>query len=250
LLLDIGGVILRPATVLAEALANSEPRLRPTVTALAIGTEHDELWQRMLRCEISERAYWAQRAAELGAAIGQQWDTRTMINRMYDRPDADWLDADCVALMADASAAGIPLGALTNDLADFHGREWMEQQEWLKPFDVIVDASVTGVLKPDPRAFAAGAAALQLDPSEVVYLDDMPWNAAAGAAAGLQAIEVSYAAPQLAFDEARSRLGLSPRAGPEAPRPEAPRPEAPRPEAPRGLDAPRGLPCASDAHVA
>lgn len=211
LLLDIGGVILRPATDLAAALADSEPLLRPVVEALAMATEQDELWQRMLRREISERAYWAQRAAELGAAIGEQWDIRTMINRMYDRPAASWLNADCIALMADVSAAGIPLGALTNDLADFHGQEWVDQQDWLKYFDAVVDASVTGVMKPDPRAFAAGAAALRLDPREVVYLDDMPWNAAGGLAAGLQAIEVSYAAPHLAFDEARSRLGLGPR---------------------------------------
>jgi putative hydrolase of the HAD superfamily len=218
LLLDIGGVVLRPATALAEALAVAEPRLRPVVDDLAMATAHDELWQRMLRCEISERAYWAQRAAELGAAIGEQWDIPAMINRMYDRPAADWLNPDCVALMADASAAGVPLGALTNDLAYFHGREWVERQDWLRQFDVIVDASVTGVMKPDPRAFAAGAAALQLDPAEVVYLDDMPWNAAGGMAAGLQAIEVSYAEPRLAFDEARSRLGLSP-ASPETPKP-------------------------------
>jgi putative hydrolase of the HAD superfamily len=211
LLLDIGGVVLRTGMELAELLADEEPALRPVVDRLAMGTERDELWQRMIRREVTERAYWAQRAAELGVALGEEWDTRTMINRMYHRLTEQWLNAEVVQLMVDAKAAGIPVGALTNDLADFHGEQWVAQQEWLKLFDVIVDASATGVLKPDPRAFAAGAAALHLDPGQVVYLDDMPWNAEGGLAAGLQAIEVRYAAPHLALDEARSRLGLDPR---------------------------------------
>jgi putative hydrolase of the HAD superfamily len=211
LLLDIGGVVLRTGIELAELLAEEEPALRPVVARLAMATDRDELWQRMIRREVTERAYWAQRAAELGAALGEEWDTRTMINRMYDRPAQEWLNEDVVQLMTDAKAAGVPLGALTNDLADFHGQEWVDKQEWLTLFDVIVDASITGVLKPDPRAFAAGAAALRLHPGEVVYLDDMPWNTEGGAAAGLQAIEVSYAAPHLAAGEARSRLGLDPR---------------------------------------
>jgi putative hydrolase of the HAD superfamily len=97
---------------------------------------------------------------------------------------------------------------LTNDLADFHGQEWVDKQDWLGLFDTIIDASHTGVLKPDPRAFAAGAEALDLPPEQIVYLDDMPWNVDAARAAGLQAVAVSYADSTPAVDEARTRLGL------------------------------------------
>ena len=69
------------------------------------------------------------------------------------------------------------------------------------------------MLKPDPRAFATGAQALGLEPAQIVFLDDMPWNVAGGLAAGLQAIEVRYADPHLAIDEARTRLGLPARTG-------------------------------------
>ena len=32
---------------------------------------------------MTERDYWAQRAAELGAAVGETWDTRALMDRFY-----------------------------------------------------------------------------------------------------------------------------------------------------------------------
>lgn len=214
LLLDIGGVVLQSGVYLVERLAERRPAVRPVLARVGgLGTERDELWQQMLRREVSERAYWTQRSAELGEALGERWDTRTMIGRLFDLPRNEWLIGLVIELMHDTKAAGLRLGALTNDLADFHGPEWVEQQsEWLGIFDVVVDASHTKVMKPAPEAFRAGADALGLPPEEIVYLDDMPWNVAGGLAAGLQAIEVSYAEPERAVDEARRRLGLSSRA--------------------------------------
>jgi putative hydrolase of the HAD superfamily len=208
LLLDIGGVVLRGAPTMLPLLVEDEPSLRETVERLAMTTERDEVWQRMLRGEVTERAYWAQRAAELGAALGLEWTTRTMINRMYDRPSQDWLNQDVVALMLDTKAAGRPVAALTNDLADFHGQEWVDKQDWLELFDTIIDASRTGVLKPDPRAFAAGSEALDLPPERILYLDDMPWNVDAAREAGMQAVAVSHVDSTPAVNEARTRLGL------------------------------------------
>ena len=217
LLLDIGGVVVRNGAFLVNRLVAREPSLQPYVARVvgtgAIAGPGDELWQQMLRHEVSERAYWAQRAAELGAELGQTWDTRAMINALYELPPSEWLIASTVDLMRDTKAAGLPLAALTNDLGDFHGEEWVGQQEWLALFDLVIDASYTGVMKPAPEAFAAGAEALGLPPEEIVYLDDMPWNVAGGLAAGLQAIEVLYADPDAAIDQARTRLGLRPRAG-------------------------------------
>jgi putative hydrolase of the HAD superfamily len=213
LLLDIGGVVLRNAATLMSILAETDVRLRAEIDRLGVATERDALWQSMLAHDVTERAYWAQRSADLGAAVGEQWDTRAMINRIYDRPADDWLVPEVNELMRDVKAAGLPLGALTNDLEDFHGRDWVDRQDWLKLFDVVVDASITKVLKPDPRAYAAGAAALGLPPEQIVYLDDMPWNIAGGLTAGLQAIQVGLTDPRPAVTEARLRLGLHPTEG-------------------------------------
>ena len=85
--------------------------------------------------------------------MGETWDTRALMDRFYELPEHEWLCAATIELMTDAKAAGLRLGALTNDMTAFHGPEWVARQEHLKLFDVIVDASLTGVMKPDPRAF-------------------------------------------------------------------------------------------------
>ena len=90
LLLDIGGVVHRTSMSLAGRLAETEPRLRPVLERIGgLGTDRDELWQRMLGRQLSEREYWARRAAEFGAAVGETWDTRALINKLYDRPERD-----------------------------------------------------------------------------------------------------------------------------------------------------------------
>jgi putative hydrolase of the HAD superfamily len=209
LLLDIGGVVHRTSMYLAGRLAEADPRLRPVLERIGgLGTERDELWQRLLSRQVSEREYWAQRAAEFGAAAGETWDTRALITRLYDRPERDYLCAETIDLMNDTKAAGLRLGALTNDLAAFHGPGWVERQEHLKLFDIIVDASLTEVLKPDPRAFASAAEALGLPAEQIVFLDDMPWNVEGAVAAGLTAVRVPWDNPAPAIDTARELLGL------------------------------------------
>jgi len=211
LLLDIGGVVHNTGVRLVGRLAEREPAMRPVIEEIGgIASDRDELWQRMLRRQLTERDYWAQRAAEFGAAVGETWDTRAMMRRFYELPEQEWLCAATIELMADAKAAGLRLGALTNDMTAFHGPEWVARQEHLKLFDVIVDAGLTGVMKPDPRAFHGGAGALGLPPEQIVFLDDMPWNVDGARQAGMTAVRVPWDDPGPAIDTARKLLGLSP----------------------------------------
>ena len=212
LLLDIGGVVHSTAMHLVGRLAETQPAMQPVLERIGgIASDRDELWQQMLRRQVTEREYWAQRAAEFGATVGEDWDTRAMMHRLYELPRRDWLRAEMVDLMADVKAAGLRLGALTNDMTAFHGPGWVERQEHLKLFDVIVDASLTGVMKPDPHAFRGGAEALGLSPGHIVFLDDMPWNVEAARRAGMAAVRVPWDDPGPAIDTARPLLDLPPR---------------------------------------
>lgn len=210
LLLDIGGVVLNAGPVLVTQMAEGEPALEAVLAAAGgrLAGPDDELWQQMLRREVTERAYWSRRSAELGRALGQEWTTRDLMNRLYDRPEAEYLVSGTIELMHAVKAAGMPLAALTNDLRDFHGQAWVDRQTWVPLFDTIVDASVTGVMKPDPAAFAMGAEAIGLPAGDVVYLDDMPWNVEGALAAGLDARRIEYDDPGSALAWARERLGL------------------------------------------
>ena len=213
LLLDIGGVVHRTGVHLVRRLAETEPAMKPVLERIGgIASDRDELWQQMLSRQVTEREYWARRAEEFGAAVGQPWDTRAMMRRLYELPRHYWLRAEMVDLMTEVKVAGLRLGALTNDMTAFHGPGWVEQQEHLKLFDVIVDASLTGVMKPDPAAFRGGIEALGLPAEQIVFLDDMPWNVAGARRAGMTAVWVPWHDPGPAIDTARDLLGLGPRA--------------------------------------
>lgn len=211
LLLDIGGVVHNTGVRMVERLARREPAMQPVIEEIGgIAGDRDELWQRMLRRQVTERDYWAQRAAELGAAVGETWDTRALMDRFYQLPEEEWLCAGTIELMTDAKAAGLRVGALTNDMTAFHGPEWVARQAHLKLFDVIVDASLTGVMKPDPRAFRDGAEALGVPAGQIVFLDDMPWNTEGARQAGMTAVRVPWDDPVPAIGTARELLRLGP----------------------------------------
>ena len=56
LLLDIGGVVHATGIHLVGRLAEAEPALRPVLERIGgIATERDELWQQMLRREVTDR---------------------------------------------------------------------------------------------------------------------------------------------------------------------------------------------------
>jgi len=209
LLLDFGGVI---SVTLFE-----RHRLSERLLGLPEGTltwrgpfdpEGDALWRDMLDDRISERDYWAMRARETGARVGENWDMLAMIRRtlgddpnLHVRPQA----RDFVYL---AKAAGRRVGILSNELELFYGAGTMAKLDILKLMDSMVDATHTKILKPDPRAYALGCEALGLARENVVFVDDQARNIEGARAAGLIAIQFDVADPAGSFAEAAEALEL------------------------------------------
>ena len=50
------------------------------------------------------------------------------MDRFYQLPAQEWLCAETLDLMTDVKAAGLRLGALTNDMTAFHGPEWVDRR--------------------------------------------------------------------------------------------------------------------------
>jgi putative hydrolase of the HAD superfamily len=74
-------------------------------------------------------------------------------------------------------------------------------------FDVVVESSVEGIRKPDPRIYHLACERLEVDPAQCVYLDDLGINLKPARALGMQTIKVLD--EQQAIDELAALTGLT-----------------------------------------
>ena len=112
--------------------------------------------------------------------------------------------------MADARAAGLRIGVLTNETELMQGRAWIERVDVFRSVDALVDASVTGIMKPDPAAYELALDALGLPPDRVLFVDDQPKNVAGAEAAGIPAIHFDPTDVPGSITAIRRRLDLDP----------------------------------------
>ncbi|MEY2444544.1 MAG: putative hydrolase of the superfamily [Ilumatobacteraceae bacterium] len=179
-LLDIGGpVLLTPFELVdkAEQTLGAMPWRGPFDHA----SDHEYVrWQ---RGEITERDYWTVRADAYGL------DIHGLMRHFYE-PAGDYLvRPEMVDLIIRHRAAGRIVGVLTNDMNAFHGAEWKDGISVIKEFDFIVDGSITGYLKPDPRAFRLALDAFgNPDPASVVFVDDQRSNLRGAEAVGITTV--------------------------------------------------------------
>lgn len=211
LVLDFGGVVTR---TLFETHELTEKALGlPTGTLTWRGPfapDTDPLWQAMQADEISERDYWGARTREVGRMVDEEWDRmETFVKRARGadpeavvRPEAD----RAVRL---ASEAGVRLAILSNELDLFYGPQFRARLALLSLFDVIVDATYTGILKPDPRAYAAVTGALELPAEACVFVDDQQRNIDGAGAVGMRTVQFDVREPKKSYSEALTHFGLA-----------------------------------------
>jgi putative hydrolase of the HAD superfamily len=215
LVLDFGGVVSR---TLFETHDLTERTL-----GLAPGTLRwrgpfdpgtDPLWRAMQAGEVGERDYWLIRAREVGRLVGEDWTSmQTLVQRARGAEPERILRPETLALIEAARAAGCRLAILSNELDLFYGRALRERLDCLRGFHAIVDATYTGVLKPDPRAYRLCLDALGLPAQDCVFVDDQPRNVDGARAAGMTAVLFDVRAPRVACGDAARALGLAPAPG-------------------------------------
>lgn len=210
LVLDFGGVISR---MLFETHDLSEQALGlPPGTLTWKGPFEpatDPLWQDMQAEKLSERDYWMTRTREVGRLLGEDWDRmETFVQRARGADVAAVIRPEAVSIICAAKAAGKKLAILSNELDLFYGADFRRRLPLLQLFDAIVDATYTGILKPDPRAYAAVTEALGLPAQQCVFVDDQQRNADGGVKAGLQVVHFDVLQPAASFAKARELLGL------------------------------------------
>lgn len=210
LILDFGGVVTRTLFEthdLTEAALGLAPG---TLTwAGPFAPETDALWQQMQAGEISERDYWRLRTQEVGRLVGKDWSEMSQFVRAARGAEPDKIiRPEALAAIAAARAAGCKLAVLSNELDLFYGADFRDKLPFLAGFDVILDATYSGILKPDPRAYQACLEALGLAAGACVFVDDQPRNVEGARVVGLKTVHFEVANPAASYDEALRLLEI------------------------------------------
>ena len=210
LVLDFGGVISR---TLFETHDLSEAAL-----GLAPGTltwrgpfapETDPLWQAMQADQITERDYWLARTRTVGKMVGETWnDMQTFVQRARGADVEAVIRPEAIAAVHQAKAAGCKLAVLSNELDLFYGARFRERLPLLQCFDVIIDATYTGILKPDRRAYEMCSQALGLWGDDCVFVDDQFRNVQGAIQLGWQVVQFDVTQPAESYQRALLLLGL------------------------------------------
>jgi putative hydrolase of the HAD superfamily len=209
LLLDFGSVIQKS---FFETRQDIERLLRLPRGALdwesPFRPASDDLWRKVVAGEFSERDYWNQRASAVGKLVGQEWSIQDFCRKHGEISPDQILRPQVLKLISDAKRAGIKFGILSNELELFHGKGWLAGMPFADLVDCVVDASITHILKSDPRAYALALKALDLAANEVVFIDDQPRNVAGGHAIGIRSLHLDITNHEACIAQARFILGI------------------------------------------
>lgn len=210
LLLDFGSVITFTAF---ERHRESERLLGLAPGTLGwlgpIDPSTDGLWQRMQRDEISERQYWDIRAAEVGDLVGHpSWTPLDFFQAIRGEDPDQAIRESAWQTVRAARAAGLQVGILSNELELYWGRPFMDRLGLLRDVDVLIDATHTRILKPDPQAYQMALDALGMVAARVLFVDDQSRNVEGARRAGLAAVHFDVAAPEQCFAQVRRTLGI------------------------------------------
>jgi putative hydrolase of the HAD superfamily len=208
--LDFGGVISR---TLFETHDITERALGlPPGTLTWRGPfdpEADALWRDMQADRISERDYWLARTREVGRSLGEEWTRmEQFVRRARGADPSAVIRPEAVAAIEAAQAAGCRLAILSNELDLFYGADFRDRLPLLQRFELIVDATHTGILKPDVRAYVAVTEGLGIPAADCVFVDDQLRNVMGGRAAGMPTVHFDVRAPGASYREALRLLGL------------------------------------------
>jgi putative hydrolase of the HAD superfamily len=142
-------------------------------------------------------------ARAVGKLLGQEWSIQDFCRKHGEISPDRIVRPQVLKLISDAKRAGIRFGILTNELELFHGKGWLASMPFSELVDCVVDASITHILKPDPRAYALALKALDLAASEVVFIDDQPRNVAGGQAVGIRSLHLDITNHEACVAQAR-----------------------------------------------
>ncbi len=146
---------------------------------------------------------WAQfERNDIDAAAFNELFRKEALGRGYDVPGADVLGLLAGAIRAPIIEAlktckgRVKVGCITNNVKSGKGAGMTNDAEKAKAvagimalFDHVIESSKVGLRKPDPRIYALMCEALDVDPKNCIYIDDLGINLKPARAMGMTTIK-------------------------------------------------------------
>jgi putative hydrolase of the HAD superfamily len=201
-LFDIGGVL---TTGPFEGFAQYErdQALPEGLIRRINSTDPDtNAWARFERGEVDFAGFRELFEAE-ARALGYAVDAQEVMAAMRGLPRPEMVDA------VRFCKGRFKTAALTNNFVATN-REPREDAPFPFDglFDVVIESSKVGVRKPDPRFYEMACRALDVEPADAVFLDDLGINLKPARAMGMHTIKVATA--EQALRELYAVLGVAP----------------------------------------
>ncbi len=200
-LFDFGGVILS-SPFEAFARYESEHGLPDGfIRSVNARDHHTNAWARLERGEISLDQFameFEQESTAMGHAIAG-WDVLGLLAGEV-RPAMVEAVRRCAEHLKTGLLTNNVVSMSNTDMGDagFHAQGPSPIAEVVALFDVVVESSVVGVRKPEPRFYEIACEQLGIDPPEAVFLDDLGVNLKPARAMGMTTIKVDNPADAIA----------------------------------------------------
>ena len=189
---DFGGVITASPFEAFNRLEEARGLPRDFVRRVNAADPDGNAWAKFERAEIDAAAFDTLFAAE-ARALGHDLEGEAVLAVL-----AGAVRPDMVAALDTLKAKGFAIGCITNNVPSGKGAG-MARSEALAAevaaimarFDHVIESSKVGVRKPDPRIYEMMCEALDVEPGECIYLDDLGINCKPASQLGMFAIKVT-----------------------------------------------------------
>lgn len=196
---DFGGVILSSpfdAFGRYEASANLPHGF---IRSLNAKNPDTNAWAKFERSDVSFDEFCELFEAE-AEAEGQRVDARAIMALLHGEPRPKMVEA-----LHSLKARGYKLACLTNNVRAGDDRGRPEVASIMEIFDHVTESSKSGFRKPESRFYEHACAAIDVSPTNCVFLDDLGINLKPAAQMGMRTIKVGD--PDVALNELAQILG-------------------------------------------
>jgi putative hydrolase of the HAD superfamily len=188
-LFDLGGVVFPSPFDAFDAYEKEEGFSKGFIRSVIARSAEGGAWARLERSDVTFEEFCTELEDEALLA-GEEISAKQLMDMVGSSltPRQEMVNA-----INALRGIGLLIGALTNNWAIAGGRTDAQPHSLghLGLFDIVVESAVEGMRKPDPRIYELTCQRLGVEPSEVVFLDDLGINLKPARAMGMTTIKVA-----------------------------------------------------------